>query len=152
MSETTDWTVSGYLYAHPVGRQRLYGSQYPTAKDVQAIAEYTPESVSNIPLSMHEGKLLIPPFKIRQWGQYHINPQLLRIDIRSLTADRYRIIVAHNFQVDDRNPVLHECLAGIFLSRKIGHRWQQAEDWPYECRTIALLGTLDSGTGRVIAP
>ena len=153
MSDTPDSTTRGSIYTcYADYRQRLYCSQYPATESVQTITEYTLDSANEIPLSLQHEELLIPPFRIVRWGQHFINPRLLRIDTRELSSDRYRIVAAHNFHVDDRNPVLHECLTGIFLSRKIGYRWQQAEDRPCECRSIAILGILDRPGSRILAP
>lgn len=96
--------------------------------------------------------LTIPPFKIAKHKLIYVNPLPLKIDIRLLTAAVSRIIVIHNFQVEDYNSNLQECLAGIFFARYINGHWEQPEDHPVECRTIATIGVLDKQAGIIYHP
>lgn len=95
-------------------------------------------------LRLEEAALVIPPFRLHDLGQCFIQHDELRIDLTSLEPDRYRIVVVQNFWIEDANPDLDECLAGIFLARRRcdGH-WEAAENWPVECRSIACIGVLD---------
>lgn len=95
-------------------------------------------------LRLEKAALVIPPFRLHDLGQFFIQHHELRIDLTSLEPDRYRIVVVQNFWVEDANPDLDECLAGIFLARRRRDgQWEAAENWPVECRSIACLGVLD---------
>jgi hypothetical protein len=90
------------------------------------------------------GALLVPPFRIDFLGQGFIHWEAIRIELASLAPDRYRIMVVQNFWIEDPNPDLDQCLAGIFLARRRRDgAWEVAENWPVECRSIACLGELD---------
>ena len=103
-------------------------------------------------LSITGSMLRVAPFRIEQWGQTFINPGALVIDLERLPAALYRIVAVHNFRAEDRNPNLNECLAGIFLARRIGPRWEEAEDHPVECRSIEVLAYLDTLLRRILPP
>jgi hypothetical protein len=75
----------------------------------------------------------------------------IEIDIDALTPTLYRILVVHDFRIEDRNPDLNECRAAIFLANQVEGRWDEAEDHPVECRTVAVLGQLDAAA-RLVAP
>jgi len=96
--------------------------------------------------------LTIPPFKIARHKLIYVNPLPLKIDIKILSAAVSRIVVVHNFQVEDCNPDLEECLAGIFFAGLINGQWEQPEDHPVECRTIEVIGVLDIRAGEIYQP
>lgn len=103
-------------------------------------------------LSITGSELRIAPFAVRKWGQLYIHPEAVCIDLERLPATRFRITVVHNFRAEDRNPDLDECLAAIFLARRVGPRWEEAEDHPIECRSIEVLGYLDTVARRIMPP
>lgn len=90
--------------------------------------------------------LIVSPFRIQKYGQTFINPAELTIDLRSVRPGRYQVIAVHNFQVEDRNPNLNECLGGVFLAaRRADGTWEEPESFPVECRTLEVLGYVDVG-------
>ena len=101
-------------------------------------------------LSIDGSTLRIPPFVIRKWGQAFISPEPIVIDLERLPLDTYQVVVIHNFQVEDRNPRLTECPAAVFLARKTDECWEEAEDHPIECRSVAVLGYVDTRTRQVL--
>ncbi len=103
-------------------------------------------------LSIDNSTLIIPPFKIARHKLIYINPLPLKIDINILPVVVSRIVIVHNFQVEDCNPDLHECLAGIFFAGQVNGQWEQPEDYPVECRTIEIIGVLDKGAGEIYHP
>ncbi|MEN6375142.1 MAG: hypothetical protein ABFD75_10240 [Smithella sp.] len=96
--------------------------------------------------------LIIPPFKIARHKLTYVNPFPLKIDINVLAAAVSRIVVVHNFQVEDCNANLKECLAGIFFAGLVNGQWEQPEDHPVECRTIEIIGVLDKRAGSIYPP
>ena len=96
--------------------------------------------------------LRVAPFGIAKWGQRFISPQALVIDLDRLPATLYKMLAVHNFWAEDRNPNLDECLAGIFLARRFGRRWEEAEDHPVECRSIEVLAYVDTRLRRLTPP
>jgi len=95
-------------------------------------------------LRLEAAALVIPPFRLHDLGQCFVQHHMLRIDLTSLEPDLYRIVVVQNFWIEDTNPDLDQCLAGIFLARRRRDgQWEAAENWPVECRSIACLGVLD---------
>lgn len=88
--------------------------------------------------------LVIPPFQVSFLAQRFVHRQEMRIELASLVPDLYRIVVVQNFWMEDAEPDLDQCLAGIFLARRRRDgQWEAAENWPVECRTIAVIGLLD---------
>lgn len=131
---------------------RLFGAAWPLHAPAPAgIQEYSPPGASPI-VVFARSVLRIPPFLIRKWGQVYISPAAMDIDIERLPAAIYRIVAVHNFRMEDCNPRLDECLAGIFLARRNAGRWEEAEEPPIECRTIEVLGHLDTVAGRITSP
>lgn len=56
----------------------------------------------------------------------------------------YRVLAVQNFWAEDCNPDLSEALAGVFLARRrADDAWEEPENWPVECRTLATLGYID---------
>ena len=85
----------------------------------------------------------MPPFRLRCHRQSYISDAEITIDLSAVVAGRYRIFAVHNFHVEDRNPQLDECVAGVFLAaRRDDGRWEEPERFPVECRSIAVLGGL----------
>lgn len=103
-------------------------------------------------LRIHDSILTVPPFKIEKHKLIYINPLPLKIDINILPAAVSRIVIVHNFQVEDCNPDLQECLAGIFFTGQVNGQWEQPEDYPVECRTIEIIGVLDRRAGEIYRP
>ncbi len=97
-------------------------------------------------LQVRDSVLIVPPFRIQKHGQTFINPMELKIDLRSVRPGRYRVVAVHNFQVEDRNPNLDECLGGVFLaSYRADGTWEQPEKFPIECRSLDTLVYVDIG-------
>jgi hypothetical protein len=103
-------------------------------------------------LRIDNSVLIIPPFKISRNKLIYVNPLPLKIDMHILATAVSRIVVVHNFQVEDCNPDLQECLAGIFFAGLINGQWEQPEDYPVECRTIEVVGVLDKRAGGIYPP
>lgn len=98
-------------------------------------------STESTTFQVRDWLLIVPPFRIEKHGQTFINPVELRIDLRSVRPGRYRVVAVHNFQVEDRNPNLDECLGGVFLAGQRGDgSWEEPESFPVECRTLEVLG------------
>ncbi len=85
--------------------------------------------------------LLIPPFRIDRHTQSYHQPSELRIDLAGLEPDVYRVIAVQNFWLEDHDPDLSQALAGVFLARRRADgAWEEPENWPIECRSLAVLG------------
>ncbi|MBT0963810.1 hypothetical protein [Denitromonas iodatirespirans] len=107
------------------------------------MSEESPDICLPAPQLAH-GALVIPPFRVCFLNQWFIHWQPMRIELANLVPDRYRIMVVQNFWIEDPNPDLTQCLAGIFLARRRRDgQWEAAENWPVECRSIAAIGELD---------
>jgi hypothetical protein len=138
-------------YRSPVHTNRVFGASYSYHLRIPAhIEEYSFPLSKNL-LSITQSTLYIPPFIIRRWGQAFINPELVVIDLEQLPVDIYKVIVIHNFLVEDSNPTLNECLASIFLAKQMEHRWEEPEDFPLECRGVEVLGYVDTRVKRILA-
>ncbi len=110
----------------------------------QAGPESPAISSEPIAVSLHSGTMIVPPFRIRRFGRTYRSPTELRIDLGTIAPGQYRLVAVHNFQLEDRNPDLNECLAGIFLAaRRADGGWEEAESFPVECRTLAVIGTIE---------
>jgi hypothetical protein len=95
----------------------------------------------------------VPPFRIERWGQIYVNDAELDIDLSVVADGLYRILAVHNFHVEDRNPNLGECVAGIFLAgRRCDGAWEEPERFPVECRSLRLLATVEvvGGAARIV--
>jgi hypothetical protein len=101
-------------------------------------------------LRIRDFKLIFPPFKIAKFNQFYVSPHELIVDLKKIEPGVYRIIVVHNFQIEDCNPNLCECTAGIFLSSQYEGRWIEPEDLPTECRTIEPLAYIDILKGHIL--
>ena len=147
--------VSGYAY--------YYSYYFPSSNQLFGCDEALPVMrTGSIPsvtavqlykmLRIDNSILTISPFKIAKYNLIYVNPLPLTIDINILAAAVSRIVVVHNFQVEDCNANLKECLAGIFFAGMINGQWEQPEDYPVECRSIEIIGFLDKRAGRIYPP
>ena len=98
---------------------------------------------------LHHNHVMIPPFCIVKYGLKYINPEELAINLDELQPGFYTILAVHNFQVEDRNPKLDECLAGVFFARQDAGEGENPEEFPVECRVIEVLGYLDTRKKQV---
>lgn len=115
----------------------------PTACLDERPAIFSPE----LAIRLEETLLVVSPFQVEAYGQRFVHRETLRIDLRSIEADTYRVLAVQNFWVEDENPNLAESLAGVFLARRLGDdRWEQPEHWPIECRSLAILAYVDAST------
>ena len=88
--------------------------------------------------------LVVPPFRLRHLRQSYRSPTEIRIDLDGVEVGRYRIVAVHNFHVEDCNPRLDECVAGVFLAARLDDGvWEEPERFPVECRALAVLGELE---------
>jgi hypothetical protein len=88
--------------------------------------------------------MIFLPFSIKKFGNDYCSTDEIIIDLNQLLPGQYRIVVVHNFQSEDLNPNLNQCLAGIFLSARLNNQtWQEPEEFPCECRTLSILGFLE---------
>jgi hypothetical protein len=91
--------------------------------------------------------LVVPPFRIDRLAQRFLQRSELRIDLTGLVPDVYRVLAVQNFWIEDTNPDLSEGLAAVFLARRrVNDAWEEPENWPVECRTLATLGYVDIRT------
>lgn len=97
--------------------------------------------------------LQVPPFRIERHGQVYASDAELQIDLSIVAEGVYRVVAVHNFQVEDRNPDLDECVGGVFLAglRSDG-TWEEPERFPVECRALGFLATIEvsAGTARLL--
>jgi hypothetical protein len=97
-----------------------------------------------VPLRLEATQLVIPSFQIERSRQRYVQKSELRIELTKLVPDVYRVLAVQNFWAEDRNADLRECLAGVFLARRrMDGSWEEPENWPIECRTLATLGYID---------
>ncbi len=96
------------------------------------------------PCRLEGGELVVAPFRITGPHQSYAHASESRIELAAIAPGRYRVIAVHNFHVEDCNPRLDECVAGLFLAaRRADGSWEEAERFPVECRAVAVLATLD---------
>jgi hypothetical protein len=100
-------------------------------------------------IDLRHNHVIIPPFCIDKFGLMYINPEELSIPLALLSPGYYAVVAVHNFQVEDRNPNLSECLAGVFFSRLDAGLWEEPEEFPVECRAIETLGYVDTRKKQV---
>lgn len=86
---------------------------------------------------------MVPPFAIRMNRQRYLSPAEIRIALDAVAPGRYRVVAVHNFHVEDRNPCLDDCVAGVFLAgvREDGG-WEEPERFPVECRALQVLAEI----------
>lgn len=66
------------------------------------------------------------------------------MDLRMVSPGQYLVLAVQNFQVEDRNPDLSMCEAGVFLARRRDDgAWEEPERYPVECRALAVIARLD---------
>lgn len=92
-----------------------------------------------------EGSVLaVEPFRLSLARRSYLSPQPIRIDLADVAPGSYRVVAVHNFHVEDRNPRLDECVAGVFLAGRLdGGGWEEPERFPVECRALAVLGEVE---------
>ncbi|MBR0564780.1 hypothetical protein J5J83_01455 [Azoarcus sp. L1K30] len=87
--------------------------------------------------------LIVAPFRIDRYGQRYHSRREIRIDLTGIAPGSYQVLAVHNFHVEDCNPCLTECVAGVFLAaRRSDGSWEAPERFPVECRAVGVLGTL----------
>ena len=102
-------------------------------------------STSQIVPAIDRQTLIIAPFRLLRGRQAYLLRREVRIDLREIVPDHYRILAVQDFWSDDDNPNLSESLAGIFLARRrTSGTWEEPESWPAECRALAILGAVDT--------
>jgi hypothetical protein len=107
--------------------------------------EYLVTSLGAIKLKIQSHKLIVPKFRIKK-KQIFINHNILSIDLQKIKPGRYRVVAIQNFQIEDRNPNLDECLSGVFLGARLSEdKWEEPENFPVECRQLEILGYLSVG-------
>ena len=97
-------------------------------------------ATSSVPLRLREATLIVPPFRIERHGLIYRSPADLQIDLSGLRPGTYRVVAVQNFHVEDCNPRLEECAAGVFLAARVADGWEEPETFPVECRTLEVLG------------
>jgi hypothetical protein len=96
------------------------------------------------PCRLEGTTLIVAPFAIPLHRQRYLSPAEIRIDLGTVAPGRYRVLAVHNFHVEDRNPCLDECVAGVFLAaRREDGEWEEPERFPVECRALGALAELD---------
>jgi hypothetical protein len=97
------------------------------------------------PAAVAGGFLLIPAFRLKVGRHAYRLEALLRIDLRALEPDLYRVHIVQDFWTDCGFADLDERLAAIFLGRRRRWgEWEQPESWPVECRDLLVLGHVDT--------
>lgn len=99
-------------------------------------------ATSSRPLRVRGSTLIVPPFRVRRHGLTYQSPTELRIDLGRVRPGLYRVLAVHNFHVEDCNPRLEQCTAGVFLAARLAGGWEEPETFPVECRTLAVIGEL----------
>ena len=95
--------------------------------------------------------LMIAPFRFARNQRSYLLREPLFIDLRRLEPDHYQVHLVQDFWTDDDNADLSECLAGTFLGRRrASGEWEIPERWPIECRSLTVLGTVNSRQGRYV--
>jgi hypothetical protein len=93
--------------------------------------------------------LTIPPHQLLREQQTFLLRRPVSIDLRLIELDLYQVHLVQDFWSDDDNPNLTECLACIFLGRRRRTgEWETPEHWPIECRSLVILGMIDTRQGR----
>ena len=98
--------------------------------------------------SMSDRALVIRPFRLTRGRRAFLLQKPFNIDLRGIEPDLYQVHLVQDFWTDDDNPNLDECLAGIFLARRRPTgEWEMPERWQIECRSLMVLGTIDTRQG-----
>jgi hypothetical protein len=104
-------------------------------------------------MHLRDRTLVVPPFRVERHGQAYTSGAELEIDLAGVRPGRYRVLAVQNFHVEDTNPNLDECVAGVFLAGARGdRRWEEPEAFPVECRKLALLAHLEVGARLRVVP
>ena len=157
MPSLPEWPCGRYRQGYPAAgsaapESRLHAA-WPGQGETGAVAAWRGDSGDADRLLGIEGTILrIAPFRIDRWGQRYLSRGAIEVDFATFAPTRYRIVAVHNFRVEDRNPDLDECPAAVFLALKVDGHWEEAEDHPVECRSVALLGHLDVPERRIAPP
>lgn len=108
--------------------------------------------MAHIPLRLRGRTVIVPPFRLEKHGQAYVSQAELEIDLEPVRPGAYRVLAVQNFHVEDANPDLEQCAAGVFLARRRRDgTWEEAEAFPVECRTLAVLAHLEvSSTPRLV--
>jgi len=141
--------ISYYNYHKNYPTAYLFGSESTLSQEYFHSSQVFYQNKYSLFYKTNNSTLIIRPFRMEKFGQVYINPQELLIDFQKIKNGTYKIIVVHNFQVEDRNPNLRECLAGIFLASQIDGKWEEPENYPIECRTIDTLVYVYAENGQV---
>ena len=88
--------------------------------------------------------LFVPVFSIFKYGLKYINSSELIINLDNINQGIYKIMAVHNFQVEDCNPNINECIMGILLSPYRDGKFAPPEEYPIECRKITDLGYVNT--------
>lgn len=138
----------GYSGAYPGARSSfLFGSRGFFPQGIPRSGPLLTPAELRQRLKVHRSSLVVPPFRMAKYGHIYICPQEIVVDLKKLPDGFYRIVVVHNFQDEDRNPNLTECLAGIYLARQGDRILDEPECHPVECRSIETIAYLDTRTG-----
>ena len=115
----------------------------PAAAPAPTGAAVSPAICSAPPCRLQGATLIVAPFAIRLHRQRYLSPAEIRIDLGAVAPGRYRVLAVHNFHVEDRNPCLDECVAGVFLAaRREDGEWEEPERFPVECRALGTLAEI----------
>ena len=106
-------------------------------------AGYRATCTGPVRCSLEGTVLAVPPFRLPLGRQAYLSREPIRIDLAQVAPGSYRVVAVHNFHVEDRNPRLDECVAGIFLAARLGDGWEEPERFPVECRALAVLGEVE---------
>lgn len=102
-------------------------------------------SLPQVTLRLEGTQLVVPPFRIECFKQRFVQDREQRIDLTVLAPDIYRVLAVQNFWIEDHNPELRDCVAAVFLARRRADgQWEEPENWPIECRTLAHLGYVET--------
>jgi len=117
---------------------------FPTGAAAHPAVPASPAISSAPALCRLDGaELRIAPFRIARFRQFYLSPDEIRIDLATIAPGHYRVMAVHNFHVEDCNPILDECVAGLFLAAQLDDgSWEEPERFPVECRAVAVLATL----------
>jgi hypothetical protein len=120
---------------------RLYGLNYLPGLQLKISGCLCGSRAIKKSIIIKDSKFMAPVFRLDKYGQRFINPRELEIDLTGLKTGEYRVAAVHNFQAEDNNPNLDECLTGIFIAGlRPNGKWEEPENYPFECRTIEILG------------
>jgi hypothetical protein len=121
----------------------VMGCSTPWVAEPWAAYGFRATSSAPVRCRLNEGMLVVPPFRLPHLRQHYVSAEEIQIDLASVAPGHYRVLVVHNFHVEDSNPSLDECIASVFLAAwRDDGRWEEPERFPMECRALAVLGEL----------